>query len=174
MYRRSRSRRALVMEVSLVKVVADGFWWLCPGSGWTDVGGSGILVAPAAVRAPSLMASESTRFEGDLSSSGSMSQAQSQKLGRCRRGDRGISGDDEARRDQNGTLPGIEVGVEDAVAVNGCGRPSESARWRRPADAAHSRPSRHPGCWRRGTRQPCRCRPRPHYRMLHRTERYSA
>ena len=38
---------------------------------------------------------------------------------------------------------------EAQVAALVCGRPSESARWR-PADAAHSRPSRHAGCWRRG------------------------
>ena len=48
-------------------------------------------------------------------------------------------------------------------AAGSSGSPSESARWR-PADAAHSRPSRHAGCWRRGTRQPCRCRPRPAHR----------
>ncbi len=49
---------------------------------------------------------------------------------------------------------------ESAVAGRLAHRPSESARWR-PADAAHSRPSRHAGCWRRVTRQACRCRPRP-------------
>jgi len=52
---------------------------------------------------------------------------------------------------------------ESLLHGNGCGRPSETARWR-PADAAHSRPSRHAGCWRRGTRQPCRCRHRPAHR----------
>ena len=50
------------------------------------------------------------------------------------------------------------TGVFLSRSVLQCGRPSESARWR-PADAAHSRPSPHAGA--AGTRQPCRCRPRP-------------
>jgi hypothetical protein len=50
-------------------------------------------------------------------------------------------------------IPGWALGATDGR----CGRPSESARWRS-ADVAHSRPSRHAGYWRRGTRQPCRCR----------------
>jgi hypothetical protein len=56
--------------------------------------------------------------------------------------------------------PGVVLPDSCRNHLRHCGRPSESARWR-PADAAHSRPSRHAGCWRRGTRQPCRCRPRP-------------